>query len=206
MNVKKSVAGIASLAIVLMGGGTMAAHAACGEASCVSPQGSYISHFTGTGCTGTESYYLPYDNWGYACRPWDGGGECGTVHRTVTNKSYKYNGTCYNAWPSGNTLNDFVTVYRGAPPPPPTQPPVACGWASPTGGAAPLGVSLYAFCSYDPDGGSITNAYWNVWSGSTWGTFSYYTFYTPGSYPVWLTVWDDEGQSSSTFVGTIWVH
>lgn len=85
---------------------------ACGEASCVAAQGTYISHFTGTGCTGTESYYLPYDGFGYSCRTWNGTGRCGTIHRTVTNRSYRYGGTCYDAWPSGNTLNDFVTVYR----------------------------------------------------------------------------------------------
>src|SRR3954447_20915036 len=84
----------------------------CGEASCVAAQGAYISHFTGTGCSGTESYYLPYDSYGYSCRSWDGYGQCGTIHRTVTNRSYRYNGTCYDAWPSGNTLNDFVTIYR----------------------------------------------------------------------------------------------
>ncbi len=85
---------------------------ACGEASCVPVQGTYISHFTGAGCTGTESYYLPYDGYGYSCRTWNGTGQCGTIHRTVTNRSYRYNGTCYDAWPSGNTLSDFVTVYR----------------------------------------------------------------------------------------------
>lgn len=84
----------------------------CGEASCVSVQGTYISHFTGSGCTGTESYYLPYDGYGYSCRTWNGTGLCGTAHRTVTNRSYRYNGTCYDAWPSSNTLTDFVTVYR----------------------------------------------------------------------------------------------
>jgi hypothetical protein len=84
----------------------------CGEASCVAVQGTYISHFTGTGCTGTESYYLPYDGYGYACRTWNGTGQCGAIHRTVTNRSYRYNGTCYDAWPSGNTLSDFVTIYR----------------------------------------------------------------------------------------------
>jgi DUF3103 family protein len=85
---------------------------ACGEASCVPSQGTYISHFTGAGCTGTESYYLPYDGYGYSCRTWNGTGQCGTIHRTVTNRSYRYNGTCYDAWPSGNTLTDFVTIYR----------------------------------------------------------------------------------------------
>jgi hypothetical protein len=85
----------------------------CGEATCVPPQGAYISHFTSPGCTGTESYYLPYDGYGYECRPWDGGGQCGTIQRTVTNRSYRYNGLCYDAWSSGNTLTQFVTVYRG---------------------------------------------------------------------------------------------
>lgn len=85
----------------------------CGEASCVGPDGQYISHFTGAYCDGTESYYLPYNYYAYRCRPWDGQGECGTLRRTVTNRSYRYNGTCYaNAWPNGNTLTDFVTVYR----------------------------------------------------------------------------------------------
>ncbi|HEX3553836.1 MAG TPA: PIG-L family deacetylase [Thermoanaerobaculia bacterium] len=93
------------------GGGGM-----CGEASCVSPDGQYISHFTGPNCDGTESYYLPYDSWGYQCRPYPSSeAQCGTIHRTVTNRSYRYAGQCYpNAWPSGNTLSDFVTVYRGS--------------------------------------------------------------------------------------------
>jgi hypothetical protein len=85
----------------------------CGEATCVPAQAAYISHFTSAGCTGTESYYLPYDGFSFSCRTWDGNGECGTVQRTVTNISYKYNGACYDAWPGGNTLSSFVTVYRG---------------------------------------------------------------------------------------------
>ena len=86
----------------------------CGEASCVNPDGEYISHFTGPNCDGTESYYLPYDGYAYQCRPYpSAGAHCGTIHRTVTNRSYRYLGQCYpNAWPSGNTLTDFVTVYR----------------------------------------------------------------------------------------------
>lgn len=86
----------------------------CSEPGCIAPQGAYISHFTGARCDGIESYYLPYDGFAYQCRPWDGGGVCGTIHRTVTNRSYAYNGVCHpNAWPGGNTLSDFVTVYRG---------------------------------------------------------------------------------------------
>jgi hypothetical protein len=86
---------------------------ACGEASCPAAQGAYISHFTGAGCTGTESYYLPYDNSAYACRSWDGRGWCGTARRTVTNRSYRgTDGVCKDAWPGGNTLINFVSVYR----------------------------------------------------------------------------------------------
>ena len=93
---------------------TLRSSGACGEAVCVPVQGMYVSHFSGLGCTGTESYYLPYDNFGYTCRTWDGtGGQCGTIHRTVTNYSARINGgPCQDLWPSGNTLDDFVTIYR----------------------------------------------------------------------------------------------
>jgi hypothetical protein len=86
----------------------------CGEPSCVNPDGQYISHFTGSNCDGTESYYLPYDGYAYQCRPDPSSGAvCGTVHRTVTNRSYRYQGQCHaDAWPDGNTLSDFVTVYH----------------------------------------------------------------------------------------------
>jgi PKD repeat protein len=181
---------------------SLGASATCGEATCVPAQGAYISHFTGTGCTGTESYYLPYDNYGYQCRPWDGNGECGTIHRTVTNRSYRYNGQCYNAWPGGNTLSDFVTVYRN----PPHPPPVACGFASPTYGTAPLGVWFNANCSYDPAGGPIINYQWNVGEGFESGLNDYHTYFYPGYYSVWLTVWDNEGESSTSFIGTITVN
>jgi hypothetical protein len=85
----------------------------CGEASCNPNQGAYISHFTNADCTGTESYYLPYDGWGYSCRSSDGQGVCGTIQRTETNRSYKMGSTCYaNAWPDGNELSYFVRIYR----------------------------------------------------------------------------------------------
>jgi len=85
----------------------------CGEASCTAVQASYISHFTGLGCTGTESYYTPYFGYDGIRRSWDGRGVVGTILRTVTNKSWKNSsGVCTNSWPNGNTLSDFVTVYR----------------------------------------------------------------------------------------------
>ncbi len=104
--------GIVFLGFLLAASGQAAAQ--CGEGSCVAAQAVYISHFTGANCDGTESYYLPYDGFAYQCRPWDGRGQCGTVRRTVTNRSYRVNGgDCVaNAWPSGNPLDDFVTVYR----------------------------------------------------------------------------------------------
>ena len=202
MNCSKRVWKVVLLVIAQVLTLSVVSHAACGEASCVAAQGTYISHFTGAGCTGTESYYLPYNGYAYQCRPWNGTGDCGTIHRTVTNRSYRYNGTCYDAWPSGNTLSDFVTVYRSPTP----QPPVACGWTSTNGGTAPLGVWFYGTCSYDPDGGSITNYQWDLWEGTDWGSVTYHTYYYPGNYSIWLTVWDDEGQSSSTYVGNIWVY
>ncbi len=85
----------------------------CGEASCTSLGGAYISHYTGSYCTGTESYYTPYFYYDGIRRSWDGKGIAGTTLRTVTNRSYRDSGgTCYNAWPGGNTLSNFVTIYR----------------------------------------------------------------------------------------------
>ncbi len=91
----------------------------CGEAVCQPVVGSYISHFTLADCTGTESYYTPYFSDTAMPNPdgkiysWDGNGVAGTTYRTVTNTSYKdQTGTCVNAWPDGNTLPYFVTIYR----------------------------------------------------------------------------------------------
>jgi hypothetical protein len=97
----------------IVSGGGGGGGGGCGEASCVPSQGMYVSHFSGPGCTGTESYYLPYDGFFYLCRSWDGDGVCGTIHRTVTNFSARINGgACQDLWPTGNTLSDFVTIYR----------------------------------------------------------------------------------------------
>jgi hypothetical protein len=97
------------------GGGTPnVCGSVCGEAACTQPDGTYLSHFTNAGCTGIESYYLPYENFGYKCRPWSGTGAlCGLTPSTVTNKSFKdAAGTCHDDWPAGNTLSNFVRVYR----------------------------------------------------------------------------------------------
>jgi hypothetical protein len=85
----------------------------CGEARCANLGGAYISHYTGAGCTGTESYYTPYFNSDGIRRSWDGIGTAGTVLRTVTNRSYRgADGLCVDAWPGGNPLSGFVTIYR----------------------------------------------------------------------------------------------
>jgi hypothetical protein len=102
-----------SAPVVQTGGPHLTSTPYCPEASCTSLGGAYISHFTGASCTGTESYYTPYFFYDGVRRSWDGGGYAGTTLRTVTNRSYKdSSGTCYNAWPGGNTLSDFVTIYR----------------------------------------------------------------------------------------------
>ena len=85
----------------------------CGEATCVPVQAAYVSHYTGLGCTGTESYYTPYFNSDGIRRSWDGQGIAGTIVHTVTNRSARTsNGVCTDYWPNGNTLSGFVTIYR----------------------------------------------------------------------------------------------
>jgi len=85
----------------------------CPEGTCIPAQGTYVSHYSAPNCGGTESYYVPYDAFAYQCRSWNGSGSCGTIQRTVTNYSARINGgPCQNLWPSGNTLSQFVTIYR----------------------------------------------------------------------------------------------
>jgi Divergent InlB B-repeat domain len=145
----------------------------CGEASCVPAQGAYISHFTGSGCTGTESYYLPYDGYAYSCRTWDGAGQCGTIHRTVTNVSYKYNGACTNAWPSGNTLSDFVTVYRGSSGPVSFALSVGrAGTGTGTVVSSPAGISCGGTCSSSFAAGTVVTLTATAGTGSTFAGWS----------------------------------
>jgi hypothetical protein len=141
----------------------------CGEASCVPITEAYISHFTGAGCSGTESYYTAYNGYDGVRRSWDGGGIAGTTLRTVTNRSYKYGGVCYDAWPSGNTLSDFVTVYRGSS-------NGICGEAS---------------CE------PVTEAYISHFTGAgCTGTESYYTAYN--GYDGIRRSWDGQGVVGTT--------
>jgi hypothetical protein len=99
--------------IVFAGGAAQASAAGCPEAGCTLVQGAYISHYTGANCTGQESYYTPYFGYDGIRRSWDGGGFTGITLVTLTNRSWKgTNGACHNDWPSGNTLSNFVRIYR----------------------------------------------------------------------------------------------
>jgi hypothetical protein len=85
----------------------------CGERSCAPVRAAYISHFTGQACTGTESYFTGYFGYDGVRRSWDGKGIVGTRLHPMTNRSWRdERGTCHDDWPAGNTLPDFVTVYR----------------------------------------------------------------------------------------------
>ncbi|HJQ71689.1 MAG TPA: hypothetical protein VKA70_22120 [Blastocatellia bacterium] len=83
------------------------------ETQTTSVQDAYISHYTGSNCTGQESYYTPYFFYDGVRRSWDGNGLAGTILYTATNRSWRgSDGQCHNDWPSGNTLSDFVRIYR----------------------------------------------------------------------------------------------
>ncbi len=85
-------------------------------ATCAPVEEAYISHFTGRDCRGEEHYYTAYNFYDGVRRSWDGKGCATSTLRTVTHRSYKdASGTCYNAWPDGHTLNDFVAVNRPLP-------------------------------------------------------------------------------------------
>jgi hypothetical protein len=85
----------------------------CGEGKCLKIEGAYISHFTEANCAGEEHYYTPYFGYDGIRRSWNGGGTAGTILRTVRNKSWRgSDGQCHDDWPFGNTLHEFVKIYR----------------------------------------------------------------------------------------------
>ncbi len=86
------------------------------------------------------------------------------------------------------------------PPPPPNEPPVASASADPTSGTAPLPVEFDGSGSIDPDG-SIASWDWTFGDGATGtGESVSHVFSAPGSYPVELTVTDDQQASATTSV------
>lgn len=86
--------------------------ARCDEDACTAITAAYISHFAELDCTGAEAYYTPYFDFDGIKRSWDGGGVAGTTLRTLTHKSWKMGAECFNQWPEGHTLDDFVRIYR----------------------------------------------------------------------------------------------
>lgn len=83
------------------------------------------------------------------------------------------------------------------PPPEPNKPPVARILLSPSSGIYPLKVTFNGTSSSDSDGKIVSYA-WNLGDGatSTTGQFTH-SYQYPGSYPVYLTVKDDDGDSST---------
>jgi len=79
--------------------------------------------------------------------------------------------------------------------------PVADPVASVTQGLAPLAVAFDGSTSVDPDG-SVSAFEWKIpgVSGPVPGVTASFTFDQPGSYPVGLTVTDDRGRRSTSYV------
>lgn len=86
------------------------------------------------------------------------------------------------------------------PPPEGNQPPVAMVSATPTSGKAPLIVSFDSTGSIDPEGAALTYS-WDFMDGSSsTGANPSHEFTVPGSYPVVLTVTDEQGSQASSSV------
>ena len=101
--------------------------------------------------------------------------------------------------------NDFIHLWRNdsANEIAVNQPPVASGTASVISGELPLTVDFDAMGSYDHDG-SIVDYSWSFGDGSTGsGRTVTYTFHEAGTFPVKLTVTDNDGTSSSAIVENI---
>jgi len=89
------------------------------------------------------------------------------------------------------SVSRTITVNR-----PPNQSPTAAVAATPTVGSAPLLVQLSSAGSVDPDG-AISSYAWNFGNGSTSTNPNPSAVYnTPGTYPVSLTVTDNDGASA----------
>ena len=89
------------------------------------------------------------------------------------------------------TVTKTITVNR-----PPNQSPTAAVAAAPATGSAPLLVQLSSAGSSDADG-AITGYLWNFGNGSGSNSPNPSAVYTtPGTYPVSLTVTDNDGASS----------
>ena len=91
------------------------------------------------------------------------------------------------------------------PPPAGNQPPVAVASADSTSGKAPLMVTFDSSASTDPDGTIAIDGYsWDFMDGSFSTELNpSHEFITPGTYPVTLTVTDDQGMQASSSITII---
>jgi len=78
----------------------------------------------------------------------------------------------------------------------PNQPPVAVATATPSSGVAPLTVTFSAAGTNDVDGHVVSHA-WTLPGATASGPAAQYTFAAAGTYPVTLTVTDDDGATAS---------
>lgn len=103
---------------------------------------------------------------------------------------------------NGTVATPPPVIPEPAPAPAPAQnlPPRAIASADVTSGKAPLKVNFDASGSSDPDG-TIIGYTWDFMDGSTSTDVSpSHRFTDPGTYPVTLTVTDDQGASASSSV------
>jgi PKD repeat protein len=85
----------------------------------------------------------------------------------------------------------------------PNEPPVAVIDASCLTGRAPVRISFDAYDSFDPDG-TVDRCHWSFGDGQVDdGKWVSHMYYTPGTYTVTLTVWDDDGASGSVSVNIV---
>jgi hypothetical protein len=93
----------------------------------------------------------------------------------VTNVSYKFNGVCTDAWPTGNTLSDFVTVYRGSSAGGVSSFVLSVGRAGTGTGtvsSSPAGISCGASCSSSLTSGTVVTLTASPAAGSTFAGWS----------------------------------
>lgn len=131
----------------------------------------------------------------------------GTYYANTTIPSSLTPGSYYFGWivdPLGsiyevNEGNNSVGL-ENATSIPSYSPPVACGSANPSWGYVPLDVQFDSSCSYDPDG-YIVGYQWDFGDGG-WDNQAapWYTYWWAGYYTVALTVTDNEGYSSTTYM------
>ena len=96
----------------------------------------------------------------------------------------------------GATATATASIQVAAPPPP-NQPPTASLAVGPLSGDAPLTVSFDGSASTDADGSIVSHA-WDFGDGQAAAGPTASNVYTvPGSYPLTLTVTDDDGATAT---------